>query len=115
MRTGPKPLVDEYRYVPATLEEADQLYEAIERRGYSLAICRAVTAWCIRLRHVDDRADDRSSDVQRRDYRKVLASIGAPPWESQREAQPSGAIGGYINSRARRIFGRHPSTAKVAA
>jgi hypothetical protein len=85
VRTGPKPLVNERDYVPRTLEEARQLFDALTAldkmtRGQARSIVGT-------LQTLPERYTPAFS-VQVVGYRKILARIGRPPWDDDSEKLP---------------------------
>ncbi|MBU6429585.1 MAG: hypothetical protein KGR26_11270 [Cyanobacteria bacterium REEB65] len=71
-------LIDERAFVPQTTDQARQLYHALTNAGTPVAQARGVVTWLLVL--TDRREDDPSTDTLRRDYRRALLNLGAPPW-----------------------------------
>lgn len=82
MTSGPRPLVDERRYVPPDLAAARELYRELLRTGTPISQARGIVAWLVTL--PEQRRDDPCTDTVRRNYRRRLAALGSPPWERTR-------------------------------
>lgn len=115
MRPGPKPRLDETRYIPRTEEQEHQLFSALVDAGtgphQALNIVHTLAV-------LEDLPRPLSNKVTSNLvlYRKRLATIGPPPWERETAprgprlrlsalvgATPTGAIGGYVTLSERRV------------
>ena len=73
---APPKIVDERRFVPETIAQAQALYSALVRQGTPITQARGLVTWLILL--PERRSEDPASDVLRRDYRRELLRLGAP-------------------------------------
>lgn len=88
---GTKPLIDEWTFTPDSIEQARDLYRAMVEAGTPPPRARHIIAWLIVK---PPRAeDDPTARSARSEFRKVLAELGAPPWEVSGggEEAPAGA------------------------
>ena len=101
-RPGPKPLVDERRFVPSSPEQAAQLREALELVGADRGVRHRVVHWLEECGFAPRLADYRS-DATRSNYRKWLAKLGEPPWGGDYDAPVTSKrfTPGYINPARR--------------
>lgn len=86
---GPKPIIDEWHFVPDSIEQARELYRVMVDAGTAPPRARQIVAWLIVM--TPDRDNDVASPTTRRDFRRALAELGAPPWELAEE--PAAAVG----------------------
>lgn len=91
-RTGPAPLEDERIWIPATLEEAREIYARAVADGVPVSQARGLVAWLITL--PERRCDDPTTDTQRSRYRQILHRLGRPPRDHLRFEDK----GAYISS-----------------
>jgi hypothetical protein len=94
---GPKPMIDERMFVPADLEQARQLCDALIGAGTRVARARALVTWLITL--PERRSEDPSPNTLRRDYRRELQRLGRPPWPLDEGGRSSEYMGAYVSSR----------------
>lgn len=88
---GTKPLVDEWTFTPDSIEQARDLYRAMVEAGTPPPRARHIIAWLIVK---PPRAkDDPTAKTARSEFRKVLAQLGAPPWETRGEEEAPAAAG----------------------
>jgi hypothetical protein len=79
IRMGRPPLIDERLFVPRSDLEREQLLTALEAIGCVRPVRHRIVEWVERYAHAP-RDADYHSDGARRDYRRWLAELGAPPW-----------------------------------
>lgn len=107
-RPGPRPIVDERRFIPGTRDQARQLYESLVQVGVPEHTARSMVGTLMTL---PDRYNNAlHARVSR--YRADLAKVGIPPWEGDRATR---SIGGYHkSSKHRRPRYPRPGTAPLA-
>ena len=79
-RPGPAPVIDEWQFVPTSVEQARQLYAALVRVGTPVSQARGMVTWLLVL--PEHHSDDASASVLRSRYRQALLNLGSPPWEA---------------------------------
>lgn len=78
-KTGPKPLIDETRFRPRSIREAEQLYRRLVDVDVPQAQAANVVMWLVTL--PERRSDDPRGNSVRRNYRRALSRLGEPPWD----------------------------------
>lgn len=125
VRPGPKPRLDETRFIPANEEQERQLIAALiaTGTGRTQAVNIATTLGSLPRRTRLDNATSANLSL----YRKRLAVLVTPPWEWEDPprpslrlsvllggASPTGAIGGQFNSARRGPRNRRPGGGRRA-
>lgn len=109
MRPGPKPCVDESWWVPASDDQAEQLFVALVRDGVRSDVAARIVGDLSALPRTSVRDANLRNRLRR--YRPRLASLGPPPWETVDPPpslrlsvlmgrKPTGAIGGWVKRRS---------------
>lgn len=80
--------IDEQLFRPRTVEEAQQLYEALVTHARP-AQARSVLTWL--LLPPDNPANPATSRIRKSEYRRVLKLLKVPPWATE-------AMGACISS-----------------
>lgn len=109
VRPGPKPHLDETRFIPRTPDQEEQLLIALLNTGTGPTQARNIVRELGRLDNVEVLGNNLSVRLSR--YRDRLEAVGTPPWEGPGPrpklrlsvlmggAASTGAIGGQFNWR----------------
>lgn len=87
---GIKPMIDERRFVPRSIDDVPVLYTGLLETGTSAPMARGLIGWLLTL--PDTRSDDPAGNPTRTRYRQALLRLGTPPWDE--------AMGAYLSSGA---------------